>query len=219
MALEAWLPYVAAVLLFAAAGYFAHRLRDRPEAYRSMLPLAIYIAGVGLFFALDGFSVFATTSCPGIDCTDLSSAIAVVLGASFVARYRLREVWPAAEVWVTLGLVWVMVVVETLAAVRAPALVLPLAFTYAIFVVGTFVVGTLAYQLLLRRDEFDPWSPNVAALGLVLVATLPLIGIALEMLTVSVLLSPLPLAGAYVFFERVQFAGDVTPGLDADATP
>lgn len=222
MALSAYFPYVAAVASLVAAGYFVHRLRATPDQFRTLSPVALYLGLIGLYFAVDGFAVFATTSCPGVDCTDLASGVAVMLAASFLARYPLRDAWPAADTWIFLGLVWGSVTVEVLLALIAPDLVLPVAYAVAAVVVGLVAVGYVGYQLVAGDAEdgiggLDPGSPNVAALALVVAASAPLAGVALEIPLLSAVLAPIPVAAVYLFFERVELDPDPAEGVDARA--
>lgn len=216
MALEAWYPYVATVALFLAAGYFTHRLRDSTDQFRTFSPIALYMVLVGLYFAFSGWSTFATTSCPAVDCTDLSSALAVMLGAAFVARYPLRDVWPSADNWVFLGLAWGAIVVGILVAMIAPDLLLPLAYGFGAVVVGVATVGYVGLKVA-RGGLLELGSTNVAALALVLTASVPLAGAAVDAPALSALLSPVPLAAVHVFFDRVALDDDGASDVDAEA--
>lgn len=217
MALTDWLPYVSAALLFAAAGFFYYRLRGRSDESRTMAPIAAYMGAIGLFFVFNGYAVFATTSCPAVDCTELSSGVVVVLASAFIVSYPLRDVWPSAAVWVSLGLAWIAVTVEGLLALVAPELVLDLAYAFAGVVLVLVVVGYLGYVVLLA-DDLTLLSPNVAAVVLILVATVPLAGVALDQSLLSLALAPAPLLGSYLFFDRVEL-GDIAGSVDPDAAP
>lgn len=214
MALVDWLPYVTAVWFFAAGGYLAYHRRER-DGFESMDLVVVYLLGIGLFFVLRGWEAFATTSCPAVDCTDLTSSLAVMIAAAVVARFPLRRAWPYADVWIFFLLVTFAVLSQVTAALLAPAVMLPLAYGFAVVVVVGFCGGYLGSQLLrgdASGERLRVDSPVVVVTGLIVVVSLPLLGVPLEAPLLSTVLSPVAFAAVYGLVDRVDpdeaFAGE-----------
>jgi len=223
------IPLFAAFWFFAAAGFLRYKQRRRPDLLGGMTPVAVYLVGIGLFFVFRGWSALATTSCPVVDCTDLSGGIAIVVAASYIALYPLRELLPEANRWVFFGMTWTILLGQGVSAVVAPTIQVPLAQAYAFLVAGVFTIGYLLY------DGATSESPTIAGVGfsmsaccvvahglaalpLVATVTLPLVGIPLEMPVLFAVLAPVSLVGVLAFVTRLESRASADTGVDSDVS-
>ena len=231
MALDqaAIIPLFAAAWFFAAAAYLRYKQRQLPDLIGEMTPVAVYLTAIGLFFLFRGWSAIATTSCPVVDCTDLSGGLAVVLAASFIALYPLRELLPEAYRWVFFVLMWVSVLSQVVTAVVAPSIQVSLAHVYAFLVAGVFAVGYLVYDGLttdsatatgigMSMGSCCVVAHGLAALPLVATVTLPLVGIPLGLPVLFAVLAPVSLIAVLTFVARVEAQATVDPGVEAEAS-
>lgn len=223
------IPLFAAVWFFAAAGYLRYKQRRLPDLLGRMTPVAVYLLAIGLFFVFRAWSVVATTSCPAVDCTDLSGGVAVMLAASFIALYPLRELVPDAGRWVFFGLVWLSVLSQAVTAVVAPAIQVPLAHVYAFLVAGVFSVGYLVYDGVVNDSATETGigmsmgsccvvAHGLAALPLVATVTLPLVGVPLGLPVLFAVLAPVSLIAVLVFVARIEAAETVEPGVESEVS-
>lgn len=218
--LEAYVPFFAAFWFFLSAGYFLYRLRTLPGNASGMYPIAVYLVGIGLFFVFRGYSTFATTSCPTIDCTQTSGGLAVMLASSFIARFPLQEEWPGYERLAFWALVAVSVVATAVTAVYAPTVQVPLAHAFAFVVAGLFSVGYIGYAAIeddsttgkgigLSMSSCCLVAHGLAVLPLVATVSVPLIGVPLGLPVLFAILAPVSLLGVLVFFARIDPDSDV----------
>jgi|GEM_PF-3076049 len=223
------IPLFAATWFFVSAAYLRYKQRQLPDLIGEMTPVAVYLTAIGLFFLFRGWSAIATTSCPVVDCTDLSGGVAVVIAASFIALYPLRELLPGAYRWVFFVLMWVSVISQAVAAVVAPSIQVPLAHVYASLVAGVFAVGYLVYDGITTDSATETGigmsmgsccvvAHGLAALPLVATVTLPLVGIPLGLPVLFAVLAPVSLIAVLVFVARVEAQAAIDPGVEADAS-
>jgi len=223
-------PLFAAVWFFAAAGYLRYKQRQLPGLLGGMTPVAVYLLAIGTFFVLRGWSAVAPTSCPAVDCTDLLGGVAVMLAASFIALYPLRELVPRASRWVFFGLVWLSVLSQGVTAVVAPSIQLVVAHAYAFLVAGVFSAGYLVYDGAVNDSTTEAGigmsmssccviAHGLAALPLVATVTLPLVGVPLGLPVLFAVLAPVSLVAVLVFVARVESSGAVEPGVESDVSP
>lgn len=223
------IPLFASVWFFAAAGFLRYKQRQRPDLFGRMTPVAVYLLGIGLFFLFRGWSAVATTSCPVVDCTDLSGGVAIVAAASFIALYPLRELVSGAHRWVFFGLLWTAVLAQVVTAVVAPAIQVPLAQAYAFLVAGVFTIGYLLYDAATSESSTTAGvglsmssccviAHGLAALPLVATVTLPLVGVPLQLPVLFAVLAPVSLLAVLVFVTRLESGTSVEPGVDSEAS-
>ena len=210
----AYVPFFAAFWFFLAAGYFLYRVRSLPGSARGMYPIGAYLVGIGVFF-VRGWNTFATTSCPAVDCTQATGGLAVMLAASFIARFPLQDGWPEHERAVFAGLVAFSVVSTAVAAVYAPAVQVPMAHVFAFVVAGLFSVGYILYAAVeddsttgkgigVSMSSCCVVAHGLAVLPLAVTVSVPLVGVPLGLPVLFAVLAPVSLVAVLVFFARID---------------
>lgn len=226
--LSAYAPFFAAFWFFVSAGYLLYHLQRAPGNTRQMYPISAYLVGIGMFFVFTGWSTFATSSCALVDCTQFAGGLSVMLAASFIARFPIRDRWPDHEKAIVAVLAVISVVSTAVTAVYAPALQVPMAHVYAFVVAGLFSVGYIIYAAYvddspggmgvgLSMSSCCVIAHGLAAVPLVFAVSLPLVGVSLQLPMVFAILSPISLLAVIVFFARLETnpEADVSTGVDA----
>lgn len=209
------LPLFAAFWFFLGAGYFWYKLRSYPLVLGRLYPIALYLVGIGSFFVFQAVNNWTSYSCSVWDCTNLAGGLAVMLAASFIARFPLKERWPDYETAIFALMAAFSVGSQIALAIAAPAIQLRAAHVYAFFVAGVFSVGFIVYQGIRTKSTTGKSigvslssccvvGHGLAALPLVLTVSAPLIGVPLKAPMLFAILAPVALIAVLRFVARVE---------------
>lgn len=223
------IPLFTASWFFAAAGYLTYKGREYPRAFGRMWPIAAYLTGIGAFFVIQAINTTTFYRCTIVDCSNLGGGIAVMLAASFIARFPIGERWPDLEQPVFRGMVVLTVVTQVTLALVAPGTQVTVAHVYGFFVAGVFTIGFVLYHAVRERSRTGVsvglsmssccvMGHGTAALPLVATVSLPLIGVPLAAPVLFAVLAPISLIATLAFVANVDPAERAAVEGDAGAS-
>ena len=131
-----------------AASYLLYRIKIKKLAI--LYPLSVYLFGISIFFITMGLSKVVTS-----EYLLLLGALAVVLGASTIARFPLMlELRPLKERHVFLGLsIFSAAIVFIGFFTQNIMIMMRLAHAYAFVVAGLFTMGYIIYSGFRTENE------------------------------------------------------------------
>lgn len=218
------LPLFVAFWFFLSAVVLWYEFRTMPQILDRLKPIGFYLVGIGIFFVVQAINAWTRYSCSMWDCTNLSGGIAIVLAATFIARFPMRNLWPRIEPFLFQGLAFVAVTSQFALALRAPAVQVRVAQAYGFLLAGVFSVGYLVYESLREGSSTGvsiglSLAPccvvghGLAMTGVALTVSLPLLGVPVAAPMLSAVLAPISLI-------TVLYLGvTIDPDDDVQATP
>lgn len=216
------LPLFVAAWFFLSAGVLWYEFRTMPQILDRLKPIGFYLVGIGTFFVAQAISIYARTSCTIWDCTNLMGGIAIVLAATFIARFPMRQLWPRIEPYLFQGLAFVAVTTQFALALRAPAIQVRVAQAYGFLFAGVFAVGYLVYESFREGSSTGisiglSLAPccvvghGLAMTGAALSVSLPLLGVPVAAPMLSAVLAPISLITVLYLGVRIDPDDEVQP--------
>jgi hypothetical protein len=138
--------WIAAVFYFIAAAYLFQRIRKQRVV--DLYPITTYLSGISAFFFFMGLSIIVDAS-----VIPLLAALAVMLGASTIAKFPLRMQWPHKEKQIYYLLLAVSVAVGGYTFYFRPEIMIRAAHLFAFLVAGLFTMGYIIYYGLKSKNK------------------------------------------------------------------
>ncbi len=194
---DSYLLWLTAIFYFVAAAYLINKIKK--ERITILYSINVYLLGIATFFTLMGFfQIF------NVKILALLGALAIVIGASTIARFPLKLEWPDKEKIVYVVLLLVSIVLVGYGFTNEVPFMIRVANYYAFLVAGLFTMGYILYTGFKAKEVRTQSFATGVSLGLccvvaqgaVAIPLFPLLaisffGITLKFPMIFALLSPI----------------------------